>query len=980
MTSDRWQRIEQLYHSAWERAENQRAAFLSEACAGDDALRQEVESLLAQERGAQGLLEAPALEMAAKIFGEDQGPSLEGRQFGSPARSSVLQSSALQVTLTPGTMLGDYEVQNLVGSGGMGQVYRARDLRLGRDVAIKVLPSLLSADRERLRRFELEARATAALSHPNILAVFQMGSYEGAPYLVSELLEGETLREQIQRGRLSVRKAIDFGVQIARGLAAAHEKGIVHRDLKPENLFVTKDGRIKILDFGLAKVTQAQHSSAQTAPTLTGATEPGMIMGTVGYMSPEQVRGHVADHRSDIFAFGAILYEMLTGKLAFQKATAADTVAAILSQDPPDISQVSPSTPPALQRVVHRCLEKGPDQRFQSASDLGFALQAISDSSSFTSIGGHRYSWPKGVWIAAAAVVVLTAVAIMVWWTRSSSVLSLPRATPSLVPVQQAKWVQLTDFTDSAVSPTLSSDGRMLAFMRADDTFYSQGQIYVKFLPDGEPVQLTHDPSRKMNPQFSPDGSRIAYNVAPEKWDTWVVPVLGGEPRLMLPNASGLTWIDGRQLLYSEIINGVHMALVTSGESRNGARTVYVPPQERGMAHRSAISPDHKWVLLAEMESGGWLPCRLVPFDGRSAGKPVGPPDAGCTNVAWSPDGTWMFLNAATGKTGSRFHIWRQRFPDGQPQPVTSGITSEEGIAVAPDGDSLITSVGTAERTLWVHDAKGDRQVSFRGSVGQTKFSADGRKLYYLIYSQSSTSAGELHVADLESGRDERLLPGFLVFEFHISHDGERIVFSAKGKDGHSHLWLAPVNLLSSPREFASSVDEDSPVFDRSGYIYFRAAAGTSHFLYRMKEDGTERVKVLPDAILGLGDVSPDGRWVTLMSEIPGIQGFSVGTVAVPLDHGTPVTICHGISSAGWTSDGRAFIVGIDAEGTLLLPVSPFTSLPTLPPGGIQTIAGMKNVKGAKILSDPVSEISTSEVYASLRLNAHRNLYRIPLR
>ena len=860
-------------------------------------------------------------------------------------------------------------------------MYRARDLRLGRDVAIKVLPSLLSADRERLRRFQQEARATAALSHPNILAVFQMGSYEGAPYLVSELLEGETLREQIQRGRLSVRKAIEFGVQIARGLAAAHEKGIVHRDLKPENLFVTKDGRLKILDFGLAKVTQAQHSSAETAPTLTGATEPGMIMGTVGYMSPEQVRGHVADHRSDVFAFGAILYEMLTGKLAFQKATAADTVAAILSQDPPDISQVSPSTPPALQRVVHRCLEKGPDQRFQSASDLGFALQAISDSSLFTSIGGHRYSWPKGVWIAAAAVVVLTAVAVMVWWTRSSSVLSLPRATPSLAPIQQAKWVQLTDFTDSAVSPTLSSDGRMLAFMRADDTFYSQGQIYVKFLPDGEPVQLTHDPSRKMNPQFSPDGSRIAYNVAPEKWDTWVVPVLGGEPRLMLPNASGLTWIDGRQLLYSEIMNGVHMALVTSGESRKqGARTVYVPPQERGMAHRSAISPDHKWVLLAEMESGGWLPCRLVPFDGPSAGKPVGPPDAGCTNVAWSPDGTWMFLNSATGKTGSRFHIWRQRFPDGQPQPVTSGITSEEGIAVAPRWRFPYHLRGNRGTYTLGARCQGRSAGFLPGLCGSNKVFCRQKALLPdlqpKLHQRWRTSRRGLG----EWPRDERLLPGFLVFEFHISHDGERIVFSAKGKDGHSHLWLAAVNLLSSPREFASSVDEDSPVFDRSGYIYFRAAAGTSHFLYRMKEDGTERVKVLPDAILGLGDVSPDGRWMTLMSEIPGVQGFSVETVAVPLDHGTPITVCHGPCGAGWTSDGRAFIVGIDTEGTLLLPVSPFTSLPTLPPGGIQTIVGMTKVKGAKILPDFVSEMSTSELYASLRLNAHRNLYRIPLR
>jgi len=243
------------------------------------------------------------------------------------------------------------------------------------------LPAAFASDGDRLRRFEQEATAAAALNHPNILAVYQMGTYEGAPYLVSELLEGETLREPIRRGRLAVRKAMDYGVQIARGLAAAHEKGIVHRDLKPENLFVTKDGRVKILDFGLAKLTQPADGFDHGAPTLSDETEPGTVMGRVGYMAPEQVRGQAADHRADIFAFGAILYEMLAGKRAFQKPTSPETMTAILNEDPPGISQLVPNLPTALQRVVHRCLEKSPEQRFQSASDLAFALEALSDSS-----------------------------------------------------------------------------------------------------------------------------------------------------------------------------------------------------------------------------------------------------------------------------------------------------------------------------------------------------------------------------------------------------------------------------------------------------------------------------------------------------------------------------------------------------------------------------------------------------------------------
>jgi serine/threonine protein kinase len=354
MTPERWQQVKRVLENVLETAPSERAVFLEQACDGDQALRQEVESLLA---------------------GDEQG------------RSSFLQSPPM-MRLGKGTRVGDYEIQSLLGAGGMGEVYRARDLRLRRDVAIKVLPVFVSSDPDRLRRFEQEATAAAALNHPNILAVYQMGTHQGAPYLVSELLEGETLREQIRRGRLAVRKVIDNAVQIARGLAAAHEKGIVHRDLKPENLFVTKDGRVKILDFGLAKLMQPQSGSEHNAPTLGSETEPGVVMGTVGYMAPEQVRGQSADHRADIFAFGAILFEMLSGKRAFQKPTSPETMTAILNEDPPYISQLVPELPPALQRVVHRCLEKDSEQRFHSASDLAFALETLSDS------GGLAHSAP----------------------------------------------------------------------------------------------------------------------------------------------------------------------------------------------------------------------------------------------------------------------------------------------------------------------------------------------------------------------------------------------------------------------------------------------------------------------------------------------------------------------------------------------------------------------------------------------------------
>src|SRR5271155_1364323 len=291
------------------------------------------------------------------------------------------------MALTFGSKLGPYEIQSPLGAGGMGEVYRARDTRLGREVALKVLPESFSRDSERLRRFEQEARAVAALNHPNILAIHDIGEQRGAPFIVSELLEGCSLRVELENGALSSRKATDYAVQIAQGLAAAHNKNIIHRDLKPENIFVTKEGRVKILDFGLAKLApNASGSNAESAGlTLTSSpTEAGVVMGTAGYMAPEQVRGSAIDSRTDIFAFGAVLYEMISGKRAFRRDTAAETMTAILKEDPPELSEIDHPVAPGLERIGRRCREKQPEQHFQSAKDLAGALEPLTGTSSRT--------------------------------------------------------------------------------------------------------------------------------------------------------------------------------------------------------------------------------------------------------------------------------------------------------------------------------------------------------------------------------------------------------------------------------------------------------------------------------------------------------------------------------------------------------------------------------------------------------------------
>ena len=388
--NESWERVQSLFLEASDLPPEKRARFLEIACGNDIALRREVESLLAHD----GAGKQPIVEVLRET-----------------ARSLV-EAGALK----PGTSIGDYEVVKLIGSGGMGEVYQARDVRLARDVAIKVLASFVANDTDRLRRFEREARAVAALNHPNILAVYHMGVYQGTPYLVSELLEGGTLRERMRQGPLPSRTAIEYAVQIARGLTAAHSKGIVHRDLKPANLFVTREGTVKILDFGLAKPTL---TAVATDKEL--ATEVGLVMGTVGYMSPEQARGEEVDYRTDFFAFGTILYEMLTGRRAFKRATAAETMAAILSENPPDVSELVPGTPPALQRVVRRCLEKNREQRFQSASDMAFALDALSDSGAVGVTGTASAARAKRWKVAIATIVVVLTVAGGVFYRSTRS-------------------------------------------------------------------------------------------------------------------------------------------------------------------------------------------------------------------------------------------------------------------------------------------------------------------------------------------------------------------------------------------------------------------------------------------------------------------------------------------------------------------------------------------------------------------------------
>src|SRR5439155_16121475 len=403
------------------------------------------------------------------------------------------------MALSSGTKLGPYQIQSPLGAGGMREVYRARDTRLGRDVALKVLPESFLREGDRLHRFEQEAQAVASLNHPNILAVFDTGQSNGSPFLVSEFLEGETLRGVLDRGALPQRKTIEHGVQIAQGLAAANEKGIVHRDLKPENIFVTKDARIKILDFGLAKLVQkakAVNADADGITLTSSRTAAGVVMGTASYMAPEQVRGESADPRADIFAFGAVLYEMLSGKRAFRRDTPAETMTAVLKEDPPELSDLGHPISPALDRIVRRCLEKDPEQRFQSAKDLSFALGALSgtDASGAARIAATRRKIPPLLW---SAVALALAAGAGLTWLQAKR------------PAAAGRMEFAIPVTGEVSHMALSADGSMLAFVSPEE---SSGlpMVYVQHVGSATTTVLQGTEGASF-PFWSPDGAYVAF-------------------------------------------------------------------------------------------------------------------------------------------------------------------------------------------------------------------------------------------------------------------------------------------------------------------------------------------------------------------------------------------------------------------------------------------------------------------------------------
>lgn len=548
----------------------------------------------------------------------------------------------------------------------------------------------------------------------------------------------------------------------------------------------------------------------------------------------------------------------------------------------------------------------------------------------------------------------------------------------------EVAYTQLTDFTDSAVAPALSKDGRMLAFIRGGNPFLTTDPIYVKMLPDGEARRVTNDDRPKYGLAFSPDGSEIAYTVLEASgFSTYEVSALGGESHLLLNNAAGLVWLDSNRLLFSEIRSGIHLGVVTSTASRADVLDIYFPPHQRGMVHSAFPSPDHRWALVVEMnDHGGWARCRLVNLLRQTSPRPVGPAGA-CTSAGWSPDG-WMYFTAIVN---GESHIWRQRFPQGQPEQITFGPTQQDGIAVEPDGRALITSDGAYESAIWIHNSSGDRPLSSEGEVvdapSSPVFSSDARLLYYLLRREDSSGA-ELWRAEIGSGRSEVALPGISIFDFDISPDGRQVVYTSPAPDGGTQLWVAQLDRSSAPIKLNIS-GARSPHFSAHGRILFQHAEGTSNYLEQIDQDGSHRSKVFPYPIVEFQGVSPGRRWV--VAAVPLMPPGNLPEIAViPLQGGAPRRICDGYCQPKWSPDGKFLFVTVVAPSragpgrTLAIPLGPAESFPNLPARGVAPMTEPSVIPEAKsIARGQLVPGQDPEHYAWVNTTIHRNLYRLSL-
>ena len=810
-----------------------------------------------------------------------------------------------------GTAIGPYEIVGWLGSGGMGDVYRARDSRLDREVAVKLIPETFATDTKRVLRFEQEARAAGQLNHPNILAVYDVGLHAGAPYIISELLEGESLRSRLHGGALPPRRAIDYARQIAEGLAAAHEKGIVHRDVKPDNLFITRDGRIKILDFGIAKLTRPVDDAAtQTGLPMPTQTEAGTTVGTPSYMSPEQIRGEPVDHRSDIFSFGLVLYGMLAGRPAFTRGTPADTMAAILKEDPP--SWPPKDVAPALARIVSRCLEKTREMRFQSARDLAFALEMLSGTSAIPELTAATVAAPARWRMALGIVVLLVGLltAVTTWLMGKAA----PPSIDTLL--MNATFVPFTNFEGGELDAAISPDGRFVSFM-ADRS--GPFHVWLKQVGTGPFVDLTPGPKDYRSPGpnrnigFSADGSEIWIgDIADGRLG--LMPLMGGAPRVFLSeHAINVAWSpDGTQLVYF---------------TRDAGDPIFV-------ADRTGGNP--RQIFVSNKGDHNHFP-------------------------AWSTDGQWIYFTHGV-QAVAEFDVWRIRPTGGTPERLTELNTNIRYVTPIDVRNLLFVAPGRDGSGPWLWALDVTTKATHRVSFGLERYlsvaaSADGRRLVAAVANATATLwsvpitdrlVEEREVTPYQVPTVRALAPRF----------GKSSLFFLSSSGAGDGLWRLndgkAVEIWKGSDEALRASPAVSPPGDRVAVVV--KAQGKLQ-LTIVSADGANHQSLAQSIdVRGTSAWSPDARWIVT----GGNDADGAGLFKIPVGGGTPVRLVTGAAfDPAWSPDGRLIVYsGQQSATSPLLAVRPDGTPVKLPSIEVQSGGGgrtrfLPNGKGVVYMQGP---------------------------
>ncbi|HEU4834262.1 MAG TPA: protein kinase [Pyrinomonadaceae bacterium] len=944
MTPERWQQVKEIFNSAITYRPEERGVFISQACSGDEELRSEVESLIASHEQSGSFIDEPAFEAAATWLANEK------------------------AELNSGQIIGSYEVISFISRGGMGEVYLAGDKRLGRKVALKLLPASFTTDEDRLRRFEQEARAASALNHPNIITIYEIRQAAGSHLIATEFVEGETLRHRLSRSALTLSETLNIAMQIADALSAAHKAGIIHRDIKPENIMLRPDGYVKVLDFGLAKLSeQATPAVAAEAPTIQVRTGSGIVIGTAGYMSPEQARGLGVDHRSDIFSLGAVIYEMVARRKPFEGETPSDTLAAILKTEPPPLTRVAQGVPAELVRIVNKSLRKDREERYQVVKDLWLDLKVLKQDLEFqdkldrsvasesdgtgvivASDPTEAMSGPRATTERSAISNISESISLEIKRHKVASALVLVVALLAVAagvfgvykwlnragPVAHFWDVQLTRLTNSgnAIDATISPDGKYIVYVLSDR---SQQSLYIRQVSTANDKEIVAPaPVGYFGITFSPDGTELYYATKQNLsiGTLYRIPVLGGKPVKILEKIDApLTFSpDGKQfaLIRGNYPNQGESAIVIANVDGSNERNLVIKkiPQRFYPIFFTgpSWSPDGKIIAATVITVGGRT--KVMGFSVADGSEKELTPDSWtfASRVEWMPDMSGLLVIA--GETPVNAMLWYINYPDGRTRRVTNDLNAYRTIGLTKDGKKLVSVQSQGIVNLWLVP-EGDEKKAVKLPTGNVSsfFSSTGSNVAWvpdgrIVYVSNEGGNADVWIADPD-GNNRKQLTATSTTDVSpvVTPDGRYVVF-VSWEDDKKNLWR--VNLDgSNPVRLTSGLSDGFPtVSPDSRWVIYTALAGPKATLWKISIDGGEAVQII-DHVARTSAVSPDGGTIAFTYPESQDPYAPPNRIAVIPFEGGPIARTFEVPAVGtvlsviqWSHDGKSILYSVTSS------------------------------------------------------------------